>query len=484
MSSYLLVQVYVLALGLSAHATPVQDADRAFVLTARHSRLVRSSSSSNVTTTVSNITDASIFNAAVATRELSKVRSKYANAKDVLDGVNLYPDTHPEQGYGKFDPPNLLTVAIEAAPEDPSSDEHAAEIIEVPPFAAGPGTARMALTDDVSGTLDVLYYGPMDFGDSKMTMDIDIDTGSADLWVPVNCRGCQNPSYVPSEKSSYVGSKQKCKVVYGTGQVSGTLAQDVVTISGSAATIQNQTFCAVHKVSDDLDQEPISGILGLAFGSIAACGKPTFFENLLAEKKLAASVFSVHLTRGKESGSQVCFGCYDTTKTMGGPGAFQWNSVLSRPSISLSTTAQTYWTIAMDGLAVNGTQTTPTRLIAAIDTGTSLIYVPKDVAADFYALIPGSAATMEYGSGFYTFPCDTKLATSLSLGGKLYDVHPSDFNLGRIDQDSPNCVGGVLAMGDGFPENLAIVGDEFLKSWYSVFDYAGRVGFAPSINNQ
>jgi len=26
------------------------------------------------------------------------------------------------------------------------------------------------------------------------------------------------------------------------------------------------------------------------------------------------------------------------------------------------------------------------------------------------------------------------------------------------------CVGGVLAMGDGFPDNLAIIGDAFLKS--------------------
>ena len=63
------------------------------------------------------------------------------------------------------------------------------------------------------------------------------------------------------------------------------------------------------------------------------------------------------------------------------------------------------------------------------------------------------------------------------------------------------CVGGVLAVGDGFPDNLAIVGDAFLKSCesfrmrtkrtglieagYSVYDYSNgaRVGFASSINN-
>lgn len=65
------------------------------------------------------------------------------------------------------------------------------------------------------------------------------------------------------------------------------------------------------------------------------------------------------------------------------------------------------------------------------------------------------------------------------------------------------CVGGVLAMGDGFPDNLAIIGDEFLKSCeyrsrmcsmnttdicsgYSIYDYSNgaRVGLAASINNK
>lgn len=47
------------------------------------------------------------------------------------------------------------------------------------------------------------------------------------------------------------------------------------------------------------------------------------------------------------------------------------------------------------------------------------------------------------------------------------------------------CVGAVMAMSDGFPDNLAIIGDAFLKSWYSIYDYSNgaRVGLAASINN-
>ncbi len=70
-------------------------------------------------------------------------------------------------------------------------------------------------------------------------------------------------------------------------------------------TVKNQTICAVHEVSDDLNDEDISGILGLAFSIISDTKQPTFFENLLAQEMLPAPVFSVHLTRAHPNGSEV-----------------------------------------------------------------------------------------------------------------------------------------------------------------------------------
>lgn len=51
--------------------------------------------------------------------------------------------------------------------------------------AAGVGakTAQMALIDDIVGSLDVEYYGPLKMGTQMQRLTVDIDTGSADLWV-------------------------------------------------------------------------------------------------------------------------------------------------------------------------------------------------------------------------------------------------------------------------------------------------------------
>ena len=89
----------------------------------------------------------------------------------------------------------------------------------------------------------------------------------------------------------------------GTGAVTGVLAQDVVAVQGLA--VQKQAFGSVTSESDDFNDYPNSGLIGLAFSSIATSGARTFFENLVDEKQIAAPIFSVFLARGEETGSEV-----------------------------------------------------------------------------------------------------------------------------------------------------------------------------------
>jgi hypothetical protein len=70
----------------------------------------------------------------------------------------------------------------------------------------------------------------------------------------------------------------------------------------------------------------------------------------------------------------------------------------------------------------------------------------------------------ELFAGFWTVPCFSVKQIELSFGGYRFAIDPVDFYLGRVSAGSTDCVAGILSMGSGLPPNLAIIGDEFLKS--------------------
>ncbi|ORX40467.1 aspartic peptidase domain-containing protein [Kockovaella imperatae] len=332
-------------------------------------------------------------------------------------------------------------------------------------------STRIGLTDWISGGMDVLYYGGLNIGTPAQQLTVDFDTGSADLWLPVDCDECTSEQFDADNSQSYSNTGEDFSIQYGTGSVSGTLAQDSVSIGGSS--VRGQYFGAVDQESDDFDGNPNSGVMGMAFSSISSSGEQTFFENLISNNAVSSPMFGFHLTRKQASGSTLCLGCVDTSKYNG---AISWVPVISK----------TYWSVGLSGMSALGEGNALSKaLVAAIDTGTTLVYVPDSVASDFYAQIPGSSSASQFGPGFYQFPCTSPLQVTLNFASKRFPMNTVDFNLGRTASGSSLCVGGILGMSDDFPDNLAIVGDEFLKSWYSVYDYSNgaRVGFASSINN-
>ncbi|QRV93809.1 aspartyl protease [Ceratobasidium sp. AG-Ba] len=333
--------------------------------------------------------------------------------------------------------------------------------------------ARMELMDHVVGGLDVLYYGSLNFGWPPQELTLDIDTGSADLWVPTSkCSSCKSKTFEIAKSISFNDTEKPFQVVYGSGWAKGTIAQDRVLLGN--ITCDNQYFGAATDVSDDFRGSPASGVLGLAFGTISSTKESPYFEHLILSTKLAAPMFAVHLTRGKEKGSELCLGCIDSSKFSG---EIYWIDVKSK----------TYWSVAMTGHSVGGdTYIFDAPITAAMDTGSTLIYLPINTAEAFYRNIPGSRSAPEYGDAIWTYPCSSQLDLSLRFEERLYQIHPWDFNLGRTDPNSNECVGSVLGLPDDFPSDFAIIGDEFLKNWYSVYDYRhnGRVGLAYSVNNK
>ncbi|KAH8924502.1 acid protease [Atractiella rhizophila] len=226
--------------------------------------------------------------------------------------------------------------------------------------------------------------------------------------------------------------------------------------------------------------------MGMGFQTIANSGKPSFVENLIASNRLKQNLTAFYLTRGEENGSMLSIGQVDESKYTG---RIAYTDV----------TRKGYWQVAAQEPVVGG-KSVGSSYPAAIDTGTTLIYLPKAVAKAIYDAIPGATLdktdSASGGADIYQFPCAASspaLPTiALAFEGitQALEVDSRDFNLGLSGESKTGdelCVGGIFGMDfktqDG---NMAIVGDEFLKSWYSVYDYGdgatARVGFARSKN--
>ena len=76
---------------------------------------------------------------------------------------------------------------------------------------AGPGYGTQPLVD-YGG--DTAYYGPINVGTPGQSLNVIVDTGSADLWVQANCRKCTSALYQPSKSKTYKKTNTPFKIQY------------------------------------------------------------------------------------------------------------------------------------------------------------------------------------------------------------------------------------------------------------------------------
>ncbi|KAG8912670.1 Type I transmembrane sorting receptor [Tulasnella sp. 408] len=321
---------------------------------------------------------------------------------------------------------------------------------------------------------DGLYYGNLSVGTPAQVTTVDFDTGSADLIIPSSdCTTCVGPFYNPSISTSFTNRNSAFQTSFVDGSAaSGILATENISLGGLS--VANQSFAIITGSTGNFDG-PNSGLMGLAFPSIAQTKATPWFFNLANQGSLASNVFSFYMTRQGADGSELCIGCIDSTKYTGQP---EWFPLYAGNG------TQAVWDIISDGATYNNAVVTQ-PLAAIIDSGTSAIYIPPSQAAALYANIPG--AQLYTDSKHYVFPCSS-VATIGQVGftfrgsSSVFNIQPSQFSLGPIEtgSDSEWCSGAIVS--SGLEDSVATVGDAFMSSWYSIFDFGNmRVGFAQAV---
>lgn len=327
--------------------------------------------------------------------------------------------------------------------------------------------------------MNAQYFTTISLGTPPQEFKVILDTGSANLWVPSSdCTSLAcflHAKYDHEQSSTYKKNGTKFEIKYGSGSMEGYVSQDVLNI-GTSLKVKHQDFAeATSEPGLAFAFGKFDGIFGLAFPSISVNGIVPPVYNAV-EQDLMDPLFSFYLADapdakaasggddGVTDGGEATFGGYDKDKF---EGDLEWFDVRRKA----------YWELELQGLGLGDEFAELDNHGVALDTGTSLITLPSSLAE----LINSEIGAKKGWTGQYTLDCESRKNLpdlTFNLNGKNFTLGPYDYTL----QVSGTCISAITPM--DFPEPvgpMAILGDAFLRKYYSVYDLKGKIGLAPAI---
>ncbi|OCF45091.1 saccharopepsin [Kwoniella heveanensis CBS 569] len=317
----------------------------------------------------------------------------------------------------------------------------------------------------LSDYMNAQYFAPITVGTPPQSFKVVLDTGSSNLWVPsTECSSIAcflHSKYDHSASSTYKKNGTDFAIRYGSGSLEGYVSQDTVSIGDLV--IKKQDFAEATK-------EPglafafgkFDGILGLGYDTISVNHIVPPFYNMLNQGLLDEPVFSFRLGSSDEDGGEAIFGGID-------------ESAYSGKVSYVPVRRKGYWEVELEAIKFGGEELELENTGAAIDTGTSLIVLPTDVAE----MLNKEIGAQKSWNGQYTVDCNTidKLPSlSFVFDGKSYSLKGEDYVLNA----GGTCISSFTGMDIPAPMGpLWIIGDVFLRKYYTIYDLGrNAVGFA------
>ncbi|KAI0304122.1 endopeptidase [Russula brevipes] len=336
--------------------------------------------------------------------------------------------------------------------------------------------------------MNAQYYTEISLGTPPQNFKVILDTGSSNLWVPsTKCTSIAcflHSKFDSSASSTYKKNGSHFEIQYGSGSMEGFVSGDNLRIGD--LTIKDQLFAeALKEPGLTFAFGKFDGILGLAYDTISVNHVPPPFYEMINQGLIDKPVFSFRLGSSEDDGGEVVFGGIDKSAYTG------------RISY-VPVRRKAYWEVELEKVGFGYEELELEGTGAAIDTGTSLIALPSDIAE----MLNSQIGAKKSWNGQYVVDCSTvpKLPDlSFYFGGQAYPLKASDYVLevqgtcisSFIPMDIQTPTGPLWIIGkssslnmhknaDGF--QLVNTGDVFLRRYFTVYDLGRHaIGFAKSV---
>lgn len=316
--------------------------------------------------------------------------------------------------------------------------------------------------------MNAQYYTEISIGNPPQSFKVILDTGSSNLWVP--SKSCTSiacflhTKYDSSSSTSYKANGTEFSIQYGSGSMEGFVSNDDITIGD--LTIKGHDFAeAVKEPGLAFAFGKFDGILGLAYDTISVNHMTPVFYGMINQGLLDANVFSFRLGSSEDDGGEAIFGGIDENAYTG-------------KITYVPVRRKAYWEVELEKVSFGDDVLELENTGAAIDTGTSLIAVPTDVAE----MLNTQIGAKKSWNGQYTVECSTVPNLpdlTMYFDGKPYPLKGSDYIL----EVQGTCISAFMGLDMNLPGggSLWIVGDVFLRRYFTVYDLERHaVGFAAS----
>src|SRR2546423_3847808 len=176
-----------------------------------------------------------------------------------------------------------------------------------------------ALAIDEDGQ-DFSYFSNIKFGSKGKGMWMLLDTGAANTWVMgSNCTtsAClAHDTFGSADSSTLHVATTSWSVLYGTGTVQGVTVSDTLAFANYSI---EMGFGSATDASNDFNNYPMDGILGLGRTASNEMGTSTVMQVLDKQKLLQANILGIHLQRNSDGAKdgQITFGAVDHSKFQG-----------------------------------------------------------------------------------------------------------------------------------------------------------------------